>query len=317
MFPAGLVAAARPGNSAARALNMSRSCLRSVIARRSRSAFRAVMAFALCAAACDKRDPPSDMRLELPSVIDSRDPVMVVIHATNAQGVTSTLADGATFAVDPSDLATVSQPGLVKCERSGDGKLNVAVSGVNRSIAVRCRIVDRIEAGDVGRVELTAGPFKPKVRVLDKSGAELADVDVSFVSKNAGVAYPKDGMLVPKTVGTANLTARAGQASADFKVDVVRKVVVEALPIDNNKRIYFSLDAGKYELKVTLKTPKRVSVEWRGAPYCNAASDGLDHVATCTLREQGGGGVVFDNPAYLNDGSKTISVDGVELYEIP
>jgi len=257
------------------------------------------------------------MRLELPSVIDSRDPVTVVIHATTPQGVTSTVTDGASFAVEPSDLATASQPGNVRCEHSGDGKLTVTVSGVSRSIAVRCRIVDRVEAKDVGRVELTAGPFKPKVRVLDKTGAELSDVDVSFVSKNAGVAYPKDGMLVPKTVGTANLTARAGQASADFKVDVVRKVVVEALPIDNNKRIYFSLDAGKYELTVKLHAPKRVNVEWRGAPYCNAASDGIDHVATCTLREQGGGGVVFDSPAYLNDGSKTISVDGVELYEIP
>ena len=113
------------------------------------------MAFALCAAACDKRDPPSDMRLELPSVIDSRDPVMVVIHATNAQGVTSTLADGATFAVDPSDLATVSQPGLVKCERSGDGKLNVAVSGVNRSIAA-ATMAARVVSAYSSRRPLTA-----------------------------------------------------------------------------------------------------------------------------------------------------------------
>jgi hypothetical protein len=286
----------------------------SVYLRRSKAAF---IALSLCAAACDKRDPPSDMRLELPTVIDSRDPVTVVVHATSPQGVTSIISDGATFAVEPQDLATVSQPGLVKCQRSGDGKVNVSVSGVNRSIAVRCRIVDRIEAGDVGRVELSAGPFKPKLRVLDKSGAELSDVEVSFVSKNAGVAYPKDGMVVPKTVGTANLTARAGQASVDFKLDVVRKVVVEALPIDGNKRIYFSLDAGKYELTVKLHAPKRVNVEWRGAPYCNAASDGVDHVATCVLREQGGGGVVFDNPAYLSNGSKAISLDGVELYEIP
>ncbi|HEY4157815.1 MAG TPA: hypothetical protein VGM29_06945, partial [Polyangiaceae bacterium] len=197
----------------------------------------------MSSAGCDHRDPPSDMRLELPSVIDSRDPIAVVVHVTSAQGVTSTLTEGAELAVEPSDLATAKPPGLVTCAHSGDGSLKVSVGGVIRSIALRCRIVDRIEASDAGRVELSAGPFKPKVRVLDKSGAELSDVDVSFVSKNAGVAYPKDGMLVPKTVGTANLTARAGQASADFKVDVVRKVVVEALPIDNNKRIYFSLDA--------------------------------------------------------------------------
>jgi hypothetical protein len=284
---------------------------------RSKSALRPLLFAALCVLGCDKRDPPADMRLELPSVIDSRDPVVVTVHATNAQGVTSTISEGAELSVEPKDLATVSQPALVKCEHSGDGKLSVSVAGVSRSVALRCRIVDRIEATNAGRVELTAGPFKPKVRVLDKSGAELADVDVSFVSKNAGVAYPKDGMLVPKTVGTANLTARAGQATTDFKVDVVRKVVVEALPIDGNKRIYFSLDAGKYELTVKLPSPKRVNVEWRGAPYCNGSSDGTDHVSTCGLHATGGGGVVFDNPGYLIDGSKTISLDGVELYEVP
>ena len=277
----------------------------------------ALLALSLASVACDKREPPRDMRLDLPSVIDSKDPVTVTVHATNAQGVTSTLTEGAELAVEPKDLAIPSQPGLVRCEHSGDGQLTVSVAGVSRSIALHCRIVDRIEASNVGRVELAAGPFKPKLRVLDKSGAELSDVEVSFVSKNAGVAYPKDGLLVPKTVGTASLTARAGQATADFKVDVVRKVVVEALPIDNNKRIHFSLDAGKYELTVKLKSPKRMTVEWRGAPYCNATSDGLVHVATCALRAAGGGGVVFDNPGYLNDGEKALSVEGVELYEVP
>lgn len=258
------------------------------------------------------------MRLEFPAVIEARDPVSVTIHATSAAGVTSTVTDGATFSVEPADLATTMQPGLVTCSKSGDGKLNVTLVGVTRSVPVKCRLVDKIEASDAGRVELTAGPFKPKVRVLDKSGAEMTDVDVTFVSKNAGVAFPKDGMLVPKTVGTANLTARAGQASADFKVDVVRKITNEALPIDNFKRVYISLDAGKYELKVTLKSAHKVSTDWRGAPYCNSSADGIEHVFTCGLRQSGGGGVVFDNPAYLRDGSaKAVSLDGVELNEIP
>jgi hypothetical protein len=114
------------------------------------------------------------------------------------------------------------------------------------------------------------------------------------------------------------LVAHAGEASADFKVDVVRKVVVEALPIEKNHKIYFSLEPGKYELKVTLPSPERVNFEWRGAPYCNTASDGTEHVSTCLMRAQGGGGVVFDNPAYLRDSSsKTLSLDGVELYEVP
>jgi hypothetical protein len=240
------------------------------------------------------------------------------VHALDARGVDNPSAEGVAFALEPADLATVSKPALLKCAHSGDGKLTATIAGVSRTVAIRCRLVDRIEVADVGRVELTAGPFTPKVRALDKAGAELTDVELTFFSKNSGVAFPKDGQIVPKLVGTANLTARAGEASADFKVDVVRKVVVEALPIEQNHKIYFSLDAGKYELSVKLPSPKRVSVEWRGAPYCNAASDGTDHVSTCVLRAQGGGGVVFDNPAYLQDGSsKRVSLEGVALYEVP
>ncbi len=288
-----------------------------VVTRRA-LAVGASIALSALAPGCDRRDPPSDIRLEMPSLIASRDFVTVAVQALNAQGVSSNGADAADFAVDPKDLATVSKPALLKCERSGDGKLNVSIAGVSRSVKVSCRLVDHLDAPDAGRVELTAGPFVPKVRVLDKAGAELSDVEVTFFSKNSGVAYPKDGQLVPKSVGTANLVAHAGEASADFKVDVVRKVVVEALPIEQNRKIYFSLEPGKYELTVKLASPKRVSFEWRGAPYCNVTSDGLEHVSTCLMRAQGGGGVVFDNPAYLQDSSsKALSLAGVELYEVP
>ncbi len=278
---------------------------------------------ALCALlasglACDRRDPPSEIRLEVPSVIASRDFVTVAVHALDARGVSTDGANGAEFSVEPKPLASVSKPALLKCDSSGDGKLTVTISGVSQSVPIRCRLVDHIEAKDVGRVELTAGPFVPKVRVLDKAGAELSDVEVTFFSKNSGVAFPKDGQLVPKSVGTANLVAHAGEASAEFKADVVRKVVVEALPLEQNHKIYFSLDAGKYELSVKLPTPKHVTMEWRGAPYCNAASDGLEHVSTCVLRATGGGGVVFDNPAYLLNGTaKAPSLEGVELFEVP
>jgi hypothetical protein len=47
-------------------------------------------------------------------VIDSRDPVTVVIHATSPQGVTAAVTDDASFAVEPFGLATASQPGNVQ-----------------------------------------------------------------------------------------------------------------------------------------------------------------------------------------------------------
>jgi len=285
-------------------------------ARRSATLFGASLVFSCCALGCEAREAPSEIRLEIPSVITSRDVVAVSVQAQNAQGVRRLVTDGADYALEPAELASVSKAGMLKCGRSGDGKLNVSIAGVSRSIAVRCRIVDRIEVANVGRVELSAGPFLPKARILDKAGVELSDVELTFFSKNSGVAYPKDGQLVPKSVGTANLVARAGEAAAEFKVDVVRKVVVEALPIEQNKKLYFSLEPAKYELKIKLPSPHRVSVEWRGAPFCNATSEGLEHLSVCGLRAKAGG-VAFDNPAFLKDGSKTPSLEGVELYEVP
>ncbi len=66
--------------------------------------------------------------------------------------------------------------------------------------------------------------------------------------------------------------------------------------MNDGKRINFSLDQGKYEIRVTLTAPKPLRVEWRGAPYCDyKGGANVTHVAGCTL--QGKGGVVTDNPA--------------------
>lgn len=277
------------------------------------SASAALLALAL--AGCNQREKPSEIRLEFPRIVTSRDPVAVSLQAVSAQGATSSSTEGVEYAVAPPELASVKS-GLVSCIRSGDGELSVSIAGVSRSVPVRCRIVARVEAASTGRVELTAGPFQPKVRVLDPTGAELKDVDVSYFSKNSGVVFPKDGQLVPKLVGTATIVARAGESSAELKVDVVRKVTNEVLPIEQNKKLYVSLEPGKYELKVKLPSPRRLVVEWRGAPYCNQTSEGTEHVSTCGLRAQGGG-VVFDNPAYSTDGSKAPPLTGVELNEVP
>jgi len=280
------------------------------------TAFGACVLSAGIFGACERRETPSEIRLEMPAVIASPDLVTVSAQTSYAPGVARPTHEEADYRVEPSDLGMVSKAGLFGCQRSGDGTVSVTIVGVSRTAPVHCRLVERVEVPKLGQVELTAGPFKPKVRVLDRAGTELGDVDVSFFSKNSGVVFPKDGELVPKLVGTATLVARAGQRSTEFQVDVVRKVVVEALPIEQNRKLYFSLDPGKYRLKVTLKAPHRLNVEWRGAPYCNGASEGLEHTSECALRAKAGG-VVFDNPGYLQDGSKTVSIEGVELYEVP
>jgi hypothetical protein len=269
----------------------------------------------LTVVACERREPPRDFRLELTEVVASTDPVTVIVRATNAEGVVSASQDEQNFTVSPAGLANVTSRGALTCQKSGDGTVSLTLGANTRSVPLRCRLVDKVDASDVGRVELTAGPFKPKIRVLGKGGAELDGVELTLTSKNTGVLVARGSELVPKTVGNATLLARAGQVTQEFKVDVVRKVTPEPLPIDQNRRISYTLEAGKYELRVVLPSEKRLSAEWRGAPYCNYAGTSKEHVTNCVLRTKGA--VVIDNPGYLSTGSSDVVVDGVSLYEIP
>jgi hypothetical protein len=267
------------------------------------------------AAACQTEETPAALKLELPPVVMSSDPVRAIARITDAEGRKRVGEKEYDFSVSPAELASVDRRGNVICNKSGDGKVSVAIGGVNASADLHCRLVVKIEAPAVGRVELAAGAFVPAVRVLGKGGAELSDVALTLTSKSSAVLYPKDNQLVPKSVGSAVIVARAGQAFVEFPVDVVRRVSVEALPIDANRKINFSLDVGKYELTVKLPQEKRLKAEWRGAPYCDYSATAKDHVSTCVLRTKGG--VVFDNPAYLLRREETVSTEGVTLYEVP
>lgn len=248
-------------------------------------------------------------------MVVSGDPVTVLVHLTSNEGVTSLGREEYEFVVEPPSLAAVTRRGSLTCQKSGDGKVSLSLAGKTHAAALRCRLVERIDASHAGSVELARGPFVPSVRVLGQGGIELADVELVLTSKTTGVVVPRGRELQPKNVGTATIIARAGQVAEEFTVDVVRQLTPEALPIEGNRRIHYSLEPGKYRLTMSLPVAKPVSVEWRGAPYCNSMKTAAEHESTCVLRAKGG--VVFDNPAYLKDGSTEVSVEGVSLYEVP
>ena len=264
---------------------------------------------------CAKHDVPRDFRLELTGVVDSTDPAKVTVRAFNAEGANTISDDDYNFVVQPPDLAAIDNRGTLTCKRSGDGSVNLTLGPNQRNVTLKCRIVARIDATDVGRVELTAGLIKPRILVLGKRDEKLDGVQLLLSSRNTEVLIPQGSELLPKNVGTATILARAGQVSQTFTVDVIRKVTPEALPLEQNHKIYFSLEPAKYELRVVLPEPKRLTAEWRSAPYCNYAATSKEHVSVCVLRAKGG--VVFDSPSYLMNGSTEISTSGVTIAEVP
>jgi hypothetical protein len=275
---------------------------------------RGWIATGLLLAACGQGEPPRELRLELPEVITSHDPVIVHVRAVAQDGISREPDGDLPFQVTPVDLVTLGKRGLLTCKRSGEGSIVLKVAGVEGRAKFACKLAARLEAPERLTIDAASGEVDAPVKVLDAAGKEL-DLPITVSSDLGTVVQARAGRLVPGSVGNAKLTVRAGQLSKQLDVEVVRTLKPEVVPVDQNRRIYHSLEAGKYRLSIVLPTPRKVVVDWVGAPYCAYRSDAAEHRVDCTL--QGKGGVSFDNPAFLLRGDKTPSLEGVTLREVP
>jgi hypothetical protein len=252
--------------------------------------------------------------LELPALITSKDPAVIQARAIAQDGTARTPSGNLDYRVTPADLATIAKGGVFTCNRSGDGVVALTLAGVEGRAKFSCKLIARLEAPAKLTLDAAAGEHDLPVKVLDAASREL-DVPVSVTSDLASVVQVRSGRLVPGSVGNAKLSVRAGTLAKPIEVEVVRTLKPEVLPVDQNRRISYSLDAGKYRLTIKLPSPHSVRVDWLGAPYCAYRGEGAEHEAQCTLQHKGS--VSFDNPAFLLHGDKTPSVDGVTLREVP
>jgi hypothetical protein len=276
---------------------------------------RALQLLLVClASSCDQGQPPRELRLELPELITSKDPVLLHARAIQQDGTPRELGAGLEYRVAPGDLATIGKGGAFTCRRSGEGSVTLDVAGVVGRAKFACKLAARLEAPAKLALDLTSGESDPVWKVLDAGGSEL-DLPISATSDRGSVVQVRGGRVVPGGVGTAALTLRVGELTRKVEVEVVRTLKPEVLPIQQNRRISYSLAAGKYRLVMKLEKPARVVVDWLGAPYCAYRGEGTEHRVDCTL--QSSGSVSFDNPAFLLRGETTPSVEGVTLREVP
>ncbi|HEY6078312.1 MAG TPA: hypothetical protein VIW29_05890 [Polyangiaceae bacterium] len=266
------------------------------------------------AGACARREPPRELRLELPSVITSKAPLPVQVRAIGQDGTTSRLDGKLSFQVSPPELASVDALGLLSCSRSGEGSVSLDIAGVVGRTKLSCKLASRLEGPARLSLDITAGEVEVPIQVLDAAGGEL-DLPLRITAEPSSVVVARAGKLVPGSVGRAKLAVRAGELTRQIEVEVVRTLTPELVGVDQNRRIYYSLDAGKYRLSLSLPKSERVSVDWTGAPYCAYRGDAAEHHIDCTLQRKGG--VTFDSPAFLLRGDKVLSREGASLREVP
>ena len=248
-------------------------------------------------------------------MVTSTDPARVIVRARYPQKGSIVSPGPHDYEVVPPDVARVTPDGAVVCNRTGDAKVVVNIRGVKDDETLHCRLVHRIDIGDIPPLDVAKGPVTVPARAFDKAGKELGDVAVVLSSERPSVVRIAGNTLTPLAVGETGIVARAGNAEKRLRARAIRTLNVEALPLDGGRRINMSLKDGKYELSVSLRTERTLSVEWRGAPYCSYRATSRTHRSTCVM--QGKGGVVFDNPAFLEGGSTDVTTNGVVLAEVP
>jgi hypothetical protein len=276
----------------------------------------AVTISVLTAFGCEKGPPPRKVMLEVPDQLTTTAPAKVAISVRTAEGALETRTGSHDFQIQPEAIATVAEDGQLKCLKSGDAKLSLTIRGVTGTADVRCRIVKRLELRDPGEVDISKQSIHLSYTAYSEAGKPLDDVPVELLSKNPNIVRVKGQELELLAVGEAKLTVRAGDVEERVTVRVVRELKPEALPMNDNRRINFSLKQGKYQIVVELARELDMTMEWRGAPYCDYKGHGKLHRVECVMRSDGGG-VVIDNPAFLESGSTDVSHRGVRIHEIP
>jgi hypothetical protein len=274
---------------------------------------RFVVPVGLALVAC-KGTPPDKVRLELPELVTLPDPVKPTVHVRRGNA-SSTTNEKVELAVVPADIASVTKDGNLVCLKAGDVKVTASVLGVRDDEILKCRLVDRLELGELPLFDLSKPPLALSVRALTKAGTELSDVPVVLATDSPRVLAVSGTTLTPKAVGTTTLTLSAGAKKQTVPVRVVRSVAPEPMAIEGGRRVYFGLPEGKYEVDFQLPLEKKVKIEWRGAPYCSYEGSGRSHRSTCVLQNKGG--AVVDNPAWLLTGASEPSAAGISLREIP
>jgi hypothetical protein len=248
-------------------------------------------------------------------MVTSTDPARALVRARYPQQGSVVSPGPHEYEVVPPEVASVTPDGAVVCKKTGDATIVVAIRGVKDDETLHCRLVHRIDIGDIPPLDVAKGPVTVSARAFDRGGKELGDVAVVLSSERPSVVRIAGNTLTPLAVGETGIVARAGNAEKRLRARAIRTLNVEALPLDGGRRINMSLKDGKYELSVTLRTERALSVEWRGAPYCSYRATSRTHRSTCVM--QGKGGVVFDNPAFLEGGSTDVTTNGVVLAEVP
>jgi hypothetical protein len=269
----------------------------------------------LLLAACQREPPPDRVRLELPEIVTNRAALRPLVRGHRANTTTTIAAGSYTLASDKPAIASANPDGTVACKKNGEAGITAAVGSVQGRAVLRCRLVGRLEVVELPLFDLAGGPKTLSARAFGPDEQELNDVPILVSPTNRIPLQAKGLELTPLALGTTDIVVRAGDVERRFGTRVVRKLEPAVSAVRGGRRLELALAPGKVEVEVTLKEDKELRMDWRGARSCAYKATGRTHRSTCTLEAKGG--VVLDNPAFLESGETTLAKDRIAVWEVP
>lgn len=245
--------------------------------------------------------PPKSVEVELPEMITNQDPVPITVKMYDAQGKMTIDRKPKGAEVTPEGIAERTAQGQLKCIKSGDLSVKVDIKGVSATGKVKCRLVDKVELIEPGRLKVDQGPVTLEAKVLDSAGQRIQDVPLQLRTLDAHVLEVKGEQIIPKQVGKTTVKAEAGGQKAEVKIEIVREVT-DHLVINKGQRISYSLEPGQYLVEVQLDREKELGIDWIGAGACKQKKTAQVHESRCNLEEKGT--VVIDHPSPDDDSAK-------------
>jgi len=215
----------------------------------------------------------------------------------------------------PADVLEVSADGSLRCLKSGDAKLTLTSGAISEPVPLKCRIPVEIDVP--AKLQVVIGsptPLNP--RVVGDGAQPLDGVKVDITSSDPSILAVEGDTLKGVAVGKARLQSSVGAISSATAVEVVEKVVSEALTLSEGASRSFTLQPAYYlvviETKVDPRLKQGVTVNWSGAA-CDNQPESTSLQFNCRVEETAT--MTLTNPKLMGIGATVTGT--LNVYRAP
>jgi len=258
---------------------------------------------------------PARIQIDEPPVITNTSYFTLPASAVNAKGEP---IPGVSLAWSggPAEIIEVAPTGNLRCAKTGDATLAISAGAVSQRVPLKCRIPVEIAMPTDVQVVLGAAPVALHARALGDGEKPLDDVVVQVTSSDPAIAAVDGDLVKGVAVGKARLQASAGGITTVAPVEVVEKVVSDAVTLKDGASKTWTLQPAEYQVVVELKTDERlkqgVTVTWAGTA-CENQPEKTSHKFNCRVSETAT--MTVTNPKLMGVGA---TVSGtVSVFRIP